>query len=137
MTLVFGDVRFPDTSKGLLKRLWSKELTQEAFLRECAYWALKDGFEELRPHPAPNKPYTQAFNEFEGLPPERKAKVDPEFFRKNEEILKYYQDYYSAKWTNQHTLDWLKEIRSYLPPEDNVSIARVDERIKEFNARQL
>jgi hypothetical protein len=121
-------------SKNIYNHLQAKQLTFADFMRECAFWAIKDGFDELRPYPLPSKPNTQAFMDFELLSPERKAKVDPGFFRINYEIMDYYRQAFYICQRNQANLDWLKEIKSYLSPEDTIMISKVDNRILEFNA---
>jgi len=134
MPTVFGETRFSGTSISLSDRLKAKELTLDEFLKECAYWALKDGFDELMPVQLPTRPTTNAFIEFEGLPELQKAKLDPDFFRKHYEIIEYYQQVNSITWRNKYTLDWLKEIKGYLPADDLMSLQKLDNPILEFRA---
>jgi len=45
-----------ERSKTLLKQLKEKEITLEEFLKECAYWAVAEGFDELKPKMFPTRP---------------------------------------------------------------------------------
>lgn len=130
----FGNTVFSGTSNKLVDRLIAKEITHDEFMRECAYWALKDGFDDLRPYPLPSAPTTEAFREYDGLPPERQLKVAGEFFLKNPEINEYFNRANSIKWKNKYILDWLKEIRAYIPAEDELSRRKIDNRIIDFIA---
>lgn len=134
MNDTFGNITFSETSKNLLTQLRAKDITLEQFLRECAYWALKDGFDELRPYSFPTAPTTQAFTEYETLPPERKTKVDSDFFRKNYEIIEYYQQVLFIRHRNNGNLEWLEKILNHLPEEDFVMRKRIENRIMEFRA---
>lgn len=129
---VFGSVAFSGVAVSLNNRLDTKQITLQDFLRECAFWALKDGFDELRIYPFPTPPRTEAFNEYERLSPDRKKKVDPDVFRKNLEILAYYTQVKFVENRNKDTLKWLKDILSYLPEDDFVSRKKVEDRILEF-----
>ena len=130
----FGRTDLSGTSKKLLLRLRTKELTLQEFLRECAYWVLKDGFDELMPYSLPTAPDTEAFREYENLPFDRKSKLDSQFFFRNPEILDYYGQVKSVKWRNKYYLDWLQEIKRYLPIDDELSIRRIDGRVLDFQA---
>jgi hypothetical protein len=132
---VFGDIRYPQTAKRLLAQLRAKDLSMVDFLKECAYWALKDGFGELTPAPYPTKPTTAAFNEYDMLPPDRKLKIDPQFFYKNPEINSFAEQYNFVLNRNKAALNWLKEMQEYIPKDDLPSQTRIKNRIIEFQAQ--
>jgi len=134
METAYGNTALSETSKNLLHRLRAKELTLQKFLRECAYWALRDGFDELSPLPLPTAPETEAFAEYENLSPFDKMKLDNQFFQRNPEINLYYGQVSFIKWRNKSILDWLEEIKNYLPLEDEIYIRRIDERRLDFKA---
>ncbi len=128
----FGLTSYSETAKNLLAKLRAKELTLTDFLKECAYWALKDGFDEIRPLSLPASPTTQAFSEYDNLPPERQNKVDPDFFRKNYEIIEYYQQVRFVQNRNKACLEWLKEISAYIPQEDVITLKKISDKILEL-----
>ena len=130
----FGQTYFSGTAKSLVDKLKAKDITLADFLRECAYWALKDGFDEIRPLPLPTPPNTQAFNEFEALTPDRQQKVEQKYFYNNLEILKHYQQALFIKHHNRYNLQWLKELRDYIPQDDTPSLAKIEQKILEFKA---
>ena len=131
---IFGNMKYPQTAKRLLNQLNIKELTLKDFLMECAYWALKDGFDELYPKPYPTPPNTEAFREYESLSLERKLKVNYDFFYKHPEINEYYQQKNFIKNHNNATLLWLKELQGYVPEGDSPSHQKIKNRILEFQA---
>jgi len=128
----FGNVLLSKTAVELLNKLRSKAITLEEFLRKCAYWAIRSGFDELMPLSLPTAPTTQAFVEYESLPPERKLKLDIDFFYKNPEINEYYRQVNMIAQRNKKILEWLKEIRDYLPKIEKIYLRKIDERIIEF-----
>lgn len=131
---VFGDTAYSTTSKNLINRLKTKEITLKEFLQECAYWALKDGFDDLRPMSFPTPPNSPAFNEYDALLPERRAKIDLDFFKKNYEINAYYAQVLFVRNHNKANMDWLNHVKFYLSEEDLIMRQRVDNRLLEFNA---
>lgn len=130
----FGELLFSQTAVTLLRRLRADELTYADFLKECAYWAIKDGFDEIRPLPLPTPPNTEAYREYEALPPERRRKVDQKFFYEHLEINAYYSQVLFVKQRNKANLGWLIEIGAYIPQEDTINLARIDEKILELRA---
>jgi len=132
----FGNIHLSGTSKALLNKLQTKQITLDEFLRDCAFWAIKDGFDELEVLQEPTPPNTQAFREYDNLPLDRKQKVDTSFFVKNEEINKYYQQVNWVRQRNSGRLVWLKEIIKYLPQDDIILRQKVESRIFEFQAVQ-
>jgi len=125
METTYGDIRFSGVAKGLLGKLSIKELTLKEFLRECAYWALREGFDELRTLPNPTLPSTAAFTEFENLPPLKRLQIEQKFFEVNPEVMEYYKRKFWVYWHNYSNLQYLKEIRNYLP-EGELLIAKID-----------
>jgi len=136
MQTTFNEVRFSGKAKDLLAQLRSKQITLGDFLNECAYWALKDGWDELIPRPYPTPPHTQAFLEYQALPPVRRQKVAPEFFTKNFEINAYYEQKLRIDNVNRAALFWLKELKEYIPQEDYLSYQKIEARILEFSIWQ-
>lgn len=134
MVLIPNNLKLSQTSLTLLTRLRSKELTIEQFLRECAYWAIKEGFDEIQPLHYPTPPNTQAFYDYQALPPFRKVKVEQTFFDKYPEILEYYRQCFWVKHRNKTHLDWLKEIQTYILEDDTLTLQKIDDRIFEFDA---
>jgi len=127
------DILASSTSVILLNSLQTKQITLEEFSRDCAYWALQEGFDDLRPRPLPSRPNTPAFNEYEMLPPLKKLKVDFQFFTRNTEINEYYAQANMIRAKNKAVYLWLKEIRGYLPQEDDPLRAKIDTRLQEFD----
>jgi hypothetical protein len=128
----FGNLNFSGVAKNLLAKLKAKDISLDEFLRECAYWAFKDGFDDLRVRPLPSRPRTQAFNEYENLTPDKKLKVDPQFFIKNPEINEYYSQASLVKNYNRANYDWLKKLKSYLPKEDEACLLKINTRLQDF-----
>ena len=82
------DTMFPKTAKKLLNELATKKLTLAEFLTECAYWALKDGFDELRPLALPNKP--SKILEYESFTIDKIHNLDRKYYEDYPEVLGYY-----------------------------------------------
>lgn len=133
----FGDVRFSGTAKNLLNRLRSGSLPLAEFLAECAYWAVKDGFQELIHHQPPTKPTTQAFSEYDSLPPMKKAKVEAQFFANNPEIQQYQQQFLMIKNINDHNKEWLTDMLSRIPEDDFPTRAKIKGRLGEFASDEV
>ena len=130
----FGRTDLSSTSTQVLNRLRAKEITLPGFLTECAFWAVRDGFEELAPHPLPTVPTTEAFNEYINLPFAQRERLDGTFFLNHPEVNGYYQQVNSVKWRNKFILDWLKDLKGYLPVDDEIYLRKIDNRILEFDA---
>ena len=128
----YGDVNFSSTAKILLQKVRGGELSMDEFLRECAYWALKDGFDDLRVKQFPSKPTSEAFKDFYMLPYVRRAKVDPVTFLRNPEILDYFNQVRLVRNINRTCFEWLKDIRNRIPDDDVVCLEKVNNRIQEF-----
>jgi len=127
---VVTDIRFPHTAKKLLSDLQSGKITLTEFLLECAYWALLDGFDELQPKPFPPKP--DKVLEYEVMSLEKRSRLKSLFFDDNPEINRYCAQRNKTKAANRAILNWLKEIKKYLPVEDTANIEKIDARILEL-----
>lgn len=130
----YGDTQYSETAKNLLTQHRQKKITLAEFLSECAFWALRNGFQELTPAPLPTPPNTAAWNEYQALTSLRKLKIESQFFSQNPEINEYYHQVSIIKQRNKHLLEWLREIRNYLPQEDEINLRKIDNRITEFLA---
>jgi len=134
------ELRLVKTGKDLLRRLDSKGLTFSEFMRECAYWALKDGFDELRPKPYPTKP--QQVVEYEALDKYAREKYDWQKLRENrpqdyEVMQKYFEQRLAVKNENKAILERLETIKTNLLPDDVLNQARVQQRIYDFEPQAL
>jgi len=130
---ILRDVRLPALSKNLLGRLIVKELNLDQFLRECAYWAIKDGFDDLRPRHYPTKP-TKAL-ELENMPLQQRLHLDYyKLYMEFPQIRTYYEQTFFIRNHNSGVLSWLHEIKSYLPEDDTIIHNRINARILEFRA---
>lgn len=120
-------------SLNLFGRLRVKKLTIEEFMRECAFWALRDGFDELQPKIDPTRP--QKVIELETMPLHQRLKLDyNKFYAEFPQVAEYYkQKLYIKNW-NKAMLEWLNEIKKYIPEEDDVNQRKIMERILEFQA---
>lgn len=132
---IIRDTRLPVTSINLLGRLRIKEFTLEQFLRECVYWALKDGFDELKPRQLPQRPSKVV--EFENMPLHQRLKTDYlKIYADFPEVKDYYDQKIFIINYNKGVLEWLKELKSYITQDDELSHRRIDERIFEFKAAE-
>ena len=121
------------TSVILLNKLQSKQITLTEFLRECAYWALRSGFDELHPKPYPTKP--QKALELEQMSLKQRLVLNYQrIYIDFPEVENYYKQRWSVKIWNKAIFEWLEEIKGYIPQEDELSHRRIDERIEEFRA---
>jgi hypothetical protein len=132
---IIPDTALSATSLSLLGRLRAKTLSIENFMRECAFWALRDGFDELRPKPYPTRPVRAT--ELENMPLNQRLKLDyDKFYAEFPQIREYYeQRLYIRNW-NKAALEWLNEIKRHIPEEDIISHKRIVERILEFRAME-
>lgn len=133
MENAFGNLTLSGTGKTLLNKLRAKEITFAEFMQECAYWTIKDGFDELRALPLPTAPGTQAFKDYENLLPAQKAKLDPIYFSKNPEINEYYRQVFMVKKHNIDVLNWLKEISAHIPKEDTITQQVIETKLLNLN----
>lgn len=134
MNNVHGDLHYPETARLQLHQLDSKRISLDGFLKNCAYWALQDGFEELCIKPYPEKPKTQRFREFEMLSPERQRKIVPKDFQDHPEILEWLNQKKRVDQVNRGRLEWLREIKEYIPADDFAAHEKLDAKIAEFEA---
>jgi hypothetical protein len=134
MDTAFGDIKFTKTAKMLLAKLDNKEITLDQFLTDCAYWALRCGFDELMPKILPSRPDTEAFMEFERLSEVKRAKLDPKYFLDHPEINEYWAQRKQIEATNRHTLAWLNDMLVMIPEADRPIREKILERIRVFGA---
>jgi hypothetical protein len=102
------------------------------FLRDCAIWTIREGFDEIKPKNLPTPPTTPAFKEYDNLTPERRSKLIHSFFLDNPEINNYFSACLWVNNTNKANMEWLNEIIGYLPTEDVISRKKVEDRLDEF-----
>jgi hypothetical protein len=126
------DMRFPEMAKNLLTQFEQKKLTLSEFLRECAYWAIREGFDELRPAPYPTKP--EAVVDFEGLPKEKRLRLGDDYYIDHPEVKSYYEQKTFIRNLNNARLCWLQEILQYLPEEDQGTRNLIQLKINAFIA---
>jgi NDP-sugar pyrophosphorylase family protein len=128
--------KLPETAQNLLNRLNCIEqphLTLEEFLREVAYWVVRDGFDELKPKYYPHKP--QRVIEFENEPLQERINTDyTKLCAKFPQVKVYYDTKcWVDRWNNK-TLQWLEELLSYIPEDDILTRKKIENRILEFRA---
>ena len=130
------DPRLPETGKMLLLKLERKEITLIEFLTECAYWVLKDGFDELIPKQLPYKP--QEVIELDNKTPAQRATMNwNAILLDHPRIKQYYDTCHYSKIANWSNFMWLKEILSYIPIEDTLSREQIKNRISEFKTFKM
>jgi hypothetical protein len=120
-----------ERSKVLQAQLEGKEITLKEFFKECAYWALMEGFEELKPKTLPSRPPRVV--EIERYTLKERQEADWfKLFIENPEIKGYYdQLHYVINW-NKGVKEWLEELLTYIPEGDIPSRKKLTERLKEF-----
>lgn len=125
-----------DSSIGfhLLTQFQSGKITFTDFMRECAYWAIKDGFDNLRPLAMPTKPNTSGMNEYESMDKKTRDKLNTKYYEDNPEINQFFDELHTVQEKNKAIFEWLNTILEYIPREDTVNWNKVDNRIKEFVA---
>jgi hypothetical protein len=130
---IVRDLRLPGISRSLLNRLSSKELSIDDFLRECAYWSIKDGFDGLRPRQLPQMPAKAL--EFENMPLSQRLKIDClKFYAEFPQVKEYYEQRLFILHHNQGSLDWLRDMKKYIPESDTETQMKIDNRICDFRA---
>ena len=134
METTFGEVRLSGAAKGLLAKLKVRggDLDMAEFLSECAYWALRDGFDEIRSYQYPSEPRTTAYVEYAQFPREKRLRLDAKFFTDNPEINGYGTQRLFIYHKNKSLLEWLQDLKKYIPAEDVVSQQKIDNRISQF-----
>jgi hypothetical protein len=124
------DMNPPQICKALLSRARGGVIPMSEFLSECAFWAVKDGFADLRPLPYPTKP--QDVFEYEQMTFERRLALNHQFYLDHPAVNAYYDQYQMVKNHNASNLEWLIKVKNYLPKEDNITRDKVEARIKQF-----
>lgn len=127
------DARFPQRSKQLLDDLSAKRITQAEFQMEVSYWALMDGWDELRPKAYPTvKP--EKVMHFEQRTLERGERFDPAYFRDYPEVLEYYDRFRRTHYYNKSTYEWILFVKEMIPAADTSRHETINKRINEFKA---
>ena len=88
----------------LLKQFEAKEITYADFEKECTYFALMCGFEELKEYlllPCPHE-----LSQYSYLEPEQKNKLGKEFWTKPE-ISYYINEKHRIQTINKTNMGWL------------------------------
>lgn len=117
-------------SKQLLSQLASKELGEKEFLLECAYWSLKEGFDELKPRTIPTKPPKATELEIKY---KDKEDVDwTKIFNDYPEVKGYYELERQVKHWNLGTMGWLEELLRIIPEGDFISRDKVTKKLNVF-----
>lgn len=120
----------PERSKMLLQQLHEKKLTLKEFLMECAYWALSEGFDELKPKMSPSKPLRVGELEHKY---ENEKDVDwAKILADNPEVRGYYDLAKETEAWNLGTLAWLWQMSHFIPKEDYPSQDKIQARIRLF-----
>lgn len=112
----------------LLAQYASKEISLSEIQKECAYWFLET-FDTFNNRIAPTPP--PDYTEYKNLSYEKRQRIGNDFwFQKN--IKDYLDMKEQIKNENTAKLHQLKEMKSYLPPEDFLSISKYNAKIEEF-----
>jgi hypothetical protein len=125
-----------ERSKELLSQLSSKKLTLQEFLTECAYWAVVEEFDDLKPKDPPTRPHRVV--ELEGkYTLKEKAEIDwVKIYADYPEVKSYYdQRKYVENW-NKAVKSWLDEMLSYIPEGDFPTIEKIKNRLLDFTAEE-
>lgn len=120
-------------SQQLLNQLESKRLNLSEFLTECAYWYVKEGFDELKPRILPTKP-------------PKAIEMDLKYKNEKADWGQIYEDYPEVKgyhglyrqvvdW-NKSTKEWLTEMLSYIPEGDYPTRIKIKDRLRMFDETQ-
>lgn len=112
----------------LLKQLENKEITQDEFMKECAYWALQT-LDEYKPISHPLIP--DQLKEYFRMSDNQKAKV-PDKFWHEPEIWHHLEEMQLAVNTNRSNFYWLHEWLRYIPEEDDLNRQKLKHKISQF-----
>ena len=126
-------MNYSEMAKKLLNQLQSKEITLDEFLKECAYWAVKEGFDELKPKFYPVRP--AKIIEMEHWTAAEKLKIDwNQVWMLFPEVKKYQEERVHVTNWNLDTMHWLEEILLYIPVGDYPTREKINRRLIEFKA---
>lgn len=114
----------------LIGQLEGGKITHDDFMRECAYWAVREGFDDLKPLPLPTKP--QEVFDFEQLPEYTREKLNNKYYDDHPVINSFYQQIRFVKDRNKTNFEWLREILEYIPQEDIPTRQKIENRIQDF-----
>jgi len=128
---IIKDMKLPALKNVLLNKLRLEEITLKQFMVECAFWAIKDGFDELRLKPYPTCP--PRAQEIENMPIEQREKLDfAKLCSQFPQVKYYYEQKLIIANHNKGVLDWLRDIKFHIPTEDTLLQDKLDNRIAEF-----
>jgi hypothetical protein len=125
-----------ERSKSMLKQLQEKKINEKDFLMECAYWALAEGFDELKPRELPLRPERVVELERKYTIKEKNETDWLQVYRDYPEVKAYYEIYEHVKHWNENCQLWLKDMLSYLPEQDKPNREKIEVRLKEFNVEE-
>ncbi len=116
--------------RNLLNKLWDKKIDMAEFLKECTYFMLNSGFNELRPKPLPTRP--PKLIEYDNLSEERKEKISNDFWHQDE-IQAYIATKVKIRNENKSNELWLEENLARLEQYgDTLNAQKVRMRLQEF-----
>jgi len=124
------NIKLSTRSKDLLAKVRGGAISMAEFLQECAYWALMDGWNDIRPKPYPTA--SRKIIEYEHMPLSKRSGLNAEFFRDFPEINEYFHQKILVKAWNRDSVEWLKEIKKYIPANDQASHVKIDDKLKTF-----
>ena len=93
--------------KSLLNNLQQGKISMEEFDIEVAYMAMNCGFDELKPHPMPEKP--SVLLDYENLDDKEKSQVGSSFWHQRE-VAQYIKQQSMIISENLGSKEWLKEL---------------------------
>ena len=116
----------------LLRKLRSKEITMEQFLRECYMWTVEviESFQFLK---LPIKP--KVVEGYELLPDGVRSNLAKEYFNDHPQVLEYYRQVTSAKNINQALYNWLKDCMKLVDTAEARSI--LEKKLEEVKETEL
>jgi hypothetical protein len=127
-----------DFGNRLIAKLYAGAITKDEFLRECTYFTLRCGFDELKPHQMPTKPI--ALRKFEELP-EREKKKAREITFDEPEVRNYLAQKNAVIRRNSSNLKWLKEnlsrLESYGDPHYSEMVRTRIQDFEEWNLENI
>lgn len=113
----------------LHRKLKTRQIPLDEFLKEISYVALRYGFDELIPRQYPREP--QELVEYNQLSKYQKGQMNNDFWW--QDSIRNYLDVKSQVTAHNHgVLCWLKEISTYIPQEDFLSQGKIKNRLHEF-----
>ena len=122
-----------DAGKNLYYRLVKKKITFEEFEKECAYFAMSCGFNELVPHPYPTRPQELIYYDNCTFG-EKKVLNEKVKFWEQPQIKNYLNAKFAVRFRNMANKKWLQRLlKVFEENNDYAFIKRVKERIRDFD----